>query len=140
MTIAPDSIEAVYTEAWASISGIQAAVDHEPQRLPPMPCVTMLFSRYDPFDAETGPGQDVTLEWRVRLYASLSDYRQAQQRIKDLIPPIINEVRLNPKAWDGTDDLADIVTITDQGNEPAFSPDDGYAVKELLLRAVLTDT
>jgi len=128
-------IEALVTANFAAVAGITNALDHEPQRLPKMPVVTLLCVRYDPVDAETGIGQDVTYQWLVRLYVPLNDWRTSQQSLKELVPLLLNAVRDDPTLGD----YVDFLTLRDSGSEPEFNTDGGYVTKRLTLTASLCE-
>lgn len=131
----PDLIEDRLVEDLKLIPGIASVLDFEPQKLPRLPCVTMLLVRYDPDDTETGPGQDVHYEWRLRLYVSLTDYEKAQQSLKDYVPLILGAVRDDPRM----NNLCDFARIRDRGMEPIFDANGAYLVKDLMFSAVLTE-
>lgn len=106
-----------------------------PAHLQGLPCVTLLTQRYDPVQAETGPHDDTTYEWRLRLYVQLNDYERAQNELDDLIPLILDVPRHHPTL----DGLVDFLVFYDSGGEPDFSPNDGWVHKDLYVRVTRTE-
>ena len=112
------------------------AYPYEPGNLQGLPCTTLLSTRYDPIQAETGPHDDMTYEWRLRLYVALHDYEKAQDEIDHLIPLILDVPRHSP-TLDGD---VDFFVMYDPGTEITFSKEDGWAAKDLTARVVRTET
>jgi hypothetical protein len=128
-------LEAVFIRDVAATPGIRNALDHEPQKLPTFPCVTMLYTGPEPFDAETGAGEDVTHTWIVRLYVPFKNIQAAQTHLKTLLPALAHVVRANPRL----DDQVDFAVISnDNGSEPFFDEAAGFVVKQMRLTARLT--
>jgi len=120
----------------AEVPDLKFALDHEPQSLPRMPGTTLLATMYNPVQAETGIGEDVTYAWRMRLYVPLNDYRQAQAQIKELMPQILACIRNHPTG----DGLVDFLSLVDEGQAPDFNIEEGWLAKDALLRAVRDET
>jgi hypothetical protein len=123
------------------VPGIKSAHDHEPKNVPKaLPAATILLTRYDPVDSETGPGQDVTYGWKLSLYIPLSDLERAQVTMKELLPKVGAAFRHHATG----DDLVDELKVSDSGQEPIFVLDKagggGHLRKELQLTAVQTET
>jgi hypothetical protein len=116
----------------SEIPALKFALDYEPSSLSRMPGTTLLARQYNPVQAETGVGEDVTYAWRLRLYVPLNDYRQAQSAIKELMPQILACVRHHPTA----DGLVDFLSIVDEGEEPEFNVEEGWLAKDVILRAI----
>lgn len=136
MPTKPDQIEDAVNTKLKEIGKLEDALDHEPQNLPrALPVTTLLIIRFNPVQAETGPHDDVTYDWRLSLYVKLNDFRTAQQEFKDLVPAILSKVRSIPTAGG----LCDFLNIEDVGDEPVFAPSDGFARKSLLMHARLTE-
>lgn len=130
------AIEAAIIGYLQAIVGLEDALDHEPRSLPrALPVATLLLTRTDPEQIETGIGEDVTYEWRLSIYVALQDWGAAQQELKRLVPVVLSAIRAKPTC----SGLVDMLTVRDSGAEPIFS-DDGYVRKSLTLRAVLTET
>lgn len=107
----------------------------EPGNLKGFPCVTLLSRRYDPVQSETGPHDDMTYEFRLRLYVQLVSYERAQDEIDDLIPVILDVPRHNA-TMNGD---VDFLVFYDPGSDITFSSDDGWAMKDLVVRVVRTE-
>lgn len=118
------------------VADLKFALDHEPSSMPRFPGTTLLVRRFSPAQAETGVGEDVTYDWRLRLYVALNDYRTAQTQIKELMPQVLAVARHHPTA----DGLVDFLTLVDAGEEPIFTSEEGWAAKDMFLRAVRTET
>lgn len=114
---------------------IVKAYPFEPGTLKDYPCVTLLSRRFDAAQAETGPHDDMTYEWRLRLYVALQDYEKAQDDIDTLIPLILDVPRHHP-TMEGD---VDFLLFYDFGNEIVFSKDDGWAAKDLVARVSRTE-
>ena len=119
----------------ARIPELTKVYDHEPGQLKGYPCVTMLSRRYDPLQAETGPHDDMTYEWRLRLYVQLVDYERAQNQIDDLMP-LLCDVPRHHATMEGD---VDFLIFYDPGSEIEFSSEDGFAYKDLIARVVRTE-
>jgi hypothetical protein len=107
----------------------------EPGHLNGFPCVTLLSRRFDARQAETGPHDDMTYEWRLRLYVALNDYEKAQDEIDALIPLILDVPR-HHATMEGD---VDFLVFYDFGAEIVFSKDDGWAAKDLVARVQRTE-
>jgi hypothetical protein len=132
MPSTPDLIEDAFVAAASAIPGVESAVDHEPEKLPRLPAVTMLFRVPAQVDAATGPVNDVTWSWTVSLYLPLRDYRRAQQQLKELAPAILRLTRADPTLG-GTCDQAIVSALDD---DPVFSHDEGWMVARFRLTAL----
>jgi hypothetical protein len=135
------TIEAKIVEILKGVPGIKDADDHEPKNVPrTLPYASILLTRYDPVDAETSTGQDVTYGWKLSLYIALNDFERAQATMKDLLPEVGAAFREHPTA----DNLVDELRLSDPGVEPAFvvagAGGGGYLRKELQLTAVQIET
>lgn len=119
----------------ARCTELERVYPYEPQHLQGLPCVTLLSRRYDPLQAETGPHDDVTYEWRLRLYVELNNYEKAQDEIDHLIPIILDV----PRHHATMEDDVDALTFYDFGAEITFSKEDGWAAKDLVARIVRTE-
>lgn len=115
---------------------LTAVLPYEPERLPKFPCVTMMWVRMQPEEAETGHGEDVAYDWRVRLYIALNDYKVAQDTLKALLPKIHSAVRHRPTC----NGLVDFLRLIDEGQPPEFATGEGWVAKDVILRAVRTET
>jgi hypothetical protein len=129
-------IEQRFCEWVQAETDISNALDHEPERLPRFPCLTMLVTTYSPLQAETGPHDDVTYAWRVRVYVALNDYRVAQMGLKQLVPQVLGVARHHATA----DGLCDFLSIVDTGSDPVFASEDGWLAKDVELRAIRQET
>lgn len=109
---------------------------YEPGSLQGLPCTTLLSRRFDPNQTETGPHDDMTYEWRLRLYVSLHDYEKAQDEIDHLIPLILDVAR-HHATMEGD---VDFLLFYDPGLDIIFSREDGWAAKDLIARVVRTET
>lgn len=118
------------------------ALDHEPENLPAkLPVTTLLVRMFDPQQAATGyladqPVDDVAFGWRLRLYVPLDNYKRAQEYIKAIVPQIIKIQRDHPTC----DGIADFLRISDSGDVPTFSHDDGWCFKDLSVIAVRSES
>jgi len=119
----------------ARVPELAAVYAFEPGRLNGLPCVTLMSRRFDPVQAETGPHDDMTYDFRMRLYVSLHDYEKAQDEIDDLIP-IILDVGRHHATMEGA---VDFLSFIDSGSEIIFSKDDGWAAKDVLVRVIRTE-
>jgi hypothetical protein len=107
----------------------------EPAHLSGLPCVTLLSRRFDPIQAETGPHDDMTYEFRLRLYVALNDYSTAQDQIDDYIPLILDV----PRHHATMENEVDFLSMHDPGIEIGFSKEDGWAWKDLVARMRRTE-
>lgn len=118
------------------VPDLKFVLDYEPQSLPRFPGTTLMATMYSPLQAETGIGEDVTYEWRLRLYVALNDYLTAQTQIKMLMPQILAVARHHPTC----NGLVDFLTLVDEGSEPDFNVTEGWLSKDATLRAIRTET
>ena len=131
------NIENALLPDFRAISGIEQVLATEPRAVPRLlPVVTWEFAGGDPVMAETGPGDDTTYAWLLRLYVRCSDMSDAQDSFKTLVPPLLAVPRSNPRA----DDTADILSIRSAGEGPEYVIEEGYAVMGFVLTARLTET
>lgn len=108
---------------------------YEPGHLQEYPCVTMLTRRYHPEQAETGPHDDMTYDFRLRLYVDLGDYEKAQDEIDHLMPILIDV----PRHHATMEGEVDFLVFLDAGADPVFSAADGWAAKDLVARMQRTE-
>ena len=114
---------------------LDKAYAFEPASLRAYPCTTLLSRRFDAAQAETGPHDDMTYEWRLRLYVQLTDYERAQDEIDTLIPLILDV----PRHHFTMEGDVDALVFYDLGTEIVFSAADGWAAKDLVARIVRTE-
>ena len=133
-------IEAAFVAAAKGVSGIAQALDYEPSEIPRgaagLPAVSMLFNGIpEQRDHQTGPATENTWSWTIRLYVLLRDYREAQEKLKALLPELFAIVRRDPTLA-GSCYRA---VLVDPEDEPEFRHRSGGAagtlVKALILRA-----
>lgn len=136
----PDAIENAFVAKAKAIAGLKDALDHEPEKLPAQPCVTLLFTEIQQDDRYTGPATENWWAWDVNLYISLGEkranYRDAQAQLKALVPELLRIVRNDP-SLNGTALRAE---ITDPGEAPAFDHRQRLMLKILRLRALTEET
>lgn len=131
------SLEAIETEFARQvrlIDGVRAVVEYEPERLPALPCVTMLFNFVQQDDRETGLSTDNICTWIVTLYIEVNDYRKAQTSMKELIQGILAVTRRDPTLGG----LCDWTQIQD-GGEPKFTEQPPTLSKSLRLLAFTSE-
>ncbi len=132
----PDPIENEFVARVDALPAIRNALDHEPERLPAMPCVTLLFVGATDRDDQTGPATEVWWEWEVTVYISLGgkleNYRDAQAGLKTLLPEILRVVRQSPSLG-GSAIKAELVDPLDP---PEFDHRRRLLSKTLRLRAL----
>ena len=126
------AIAAAAASAFGGGSGVQKALDHEPEQLPrSLPAVCLLFRQVEPKDVATGPLETWAWTWRVNLYVPLSDYAASQASLALIVPRLLAAVRAD-RTLAGTCEQAFLV---DEGREPVFAHAEGYLVKSLTLEA-----
>ncbi len=133
MATVPDLVEDALVTRLAAIPGIVEVLDHEPQNLPRgrFPLITLLFTGARYSHNELGPMSELVWSWSVRLYIRLTDYREAQQALKDLVPAIISVTRLDPTLGGACFDSE----LQDEADEPTFAHDEGWLLKSLSFSA-----
>lgn len=124
-------IAAAAAATFGAVAGVQNALDHEPEKLPKLPAVCILFRQAEPQDVATGGLETWAWTWRVNLYVPLRDYRVAQANVATLVPRLVAAVRAD-RTLGGT---AEQAYLTDEGREPVFAHAEGYLVKSLTLEA-----
>lgn len=133
-----ERIEQAFVERALEVDGVAAALDHEPKSLPARPCVTLLWAAVDPQETSTGPAEDVTWEWEVRVYVDLESqnaYRQAQYRMKKLVPALLRVVRADRRLGD----TCELARLEDGGDPPEFDEGRNLLVKTLRLVALVEE-
>lgn len=134
----PEAIAAKFAELAGAVTGVKAALDHEPEELPSLPCVTMLHRRLQQDDRYTGPATENTWTWSVFITIPLggrvagSDWQRAQATLYTLLPAILAITRQHPDL----DDVCGRCSIADLGDEPDFDVEAGTFTKTLELSAV----
>ena len=68
--------------------------DHEPERIPQFPAVTMLYVRFTETQAsqnELGPQQEVGWEWRIYVRTQLGNgkWKEGQRTARDLVAQLV---------------------------------------------------
>lgn len=128
----PADTRAAFVAAAEQVEGVRFALDHEPKALPKaLPGVTMLLKRQTQEARETGPATDVLIEWTVRLYASLRDYRLAQEQIEEIGPRLLTITAVDPRL----DGSCDVASLEDAGETVQFDHDEGWCFKAYTLEA-----
>lgn len=130
----PEQVETVFVREAQLIPGINRVYDHEPERPPGLPGVTMLMTRFDQSDTETGSGVTAYWDWRINVYASLREWPAGQRNIRRLYPEVLKITRRNPSM----DGLVEFAEVRDAGEEPVFAPEESYILKAFRLSCRLT--
>jgi hypothetical protein len=129
------AVEQAFLTKALAVPAVATTVDHEPQTLPRLPCVTLLWVGLSQDDVETGPRTENRWTWRINLYLQLQDYRRAQDQLKDIVPQLLAITRRDPSLG-GTVDWA---RIADDGQDPVFGDQAGFLRKSLLLTVETTE-
>lgn len=133
----PSQVEDVFVREALTIPGIAAALAYEPENTPARPGLSMLMTRYDQDDTETGPGVSAFWDWRVSLYLVFRggrDMQTAQTRLKAFQPEVMKITRRNPSM----DGLVQFASLRDGGDDPVFNADQEYLWKPLRLSCRVT--
>lgn len=123
-----------FTVAADAVPGIASAIDHEPESLPTLPCVTMLALPPMQRDVATGGVVELTLTWRVMVYVGLGNgYDVAQDTLADLLEPLLAITRSDPNATGS----CDFWELSGDGSEPQFAHQEGWVFQRLRLVATI---
>lgn len=130
------AIAAAFAERAAGIREIKAALDYDPEKLPPAPSATLSFIGLA--EREVGTGL-VEVEWRwvLRVRVPLksgqgSDFRRAQRALGQLMPEIYRVLRADKTLGDTCIKAA----ILESNEEPDYDTESKRATKELFLVAL----
>jgi hypothetical protein len=138
LTAGPRPILEAFAQLASRVAGVNVALPYEPaqQRLPTMPCVTILFSGIEQEDQMTGPAQELRWHFDVQVYVSFADAQRAQDEMIAIVPELVRIIRVNP-SLDGTCELA---VIEDGLAAPELGQDDRWLRKRLHLNCRLEET
>lgn len=127
-------LEAAFVAHAGAIAGVANAEDHEPEKLPRLPAVTMLALPAAQADVATGGIVERTFTWRVMLYVGLGDgYRSAQHELGDLVELLL-AITVDDFNAGG---LCDHWQLTGDGSEPQFAHAEGWVFQRLRLTATV---
>jgi hypothetical protein len=135
------AIREAFVAVAASVTGVAAAIDHEPgpegltAQLGSGAVVTMLQQKTTPTVSETGPGADVTRVWSVIIYVLLRDFQTAQNDLEDVLDALLLAALADQSLAGSCDESY----LTDDGRHPDFFVDEGVLVKELTLRSIVEE-
>lgn len=123
-----------------AVPGIKVAYEYDEEQLQGVPALTLSLARTDPRDRFTGPAQEHTWTWIVRLYLPYggrvagSDSKALNDLQYDLLPRLFKVLRDHPDL----DGACLKAALGDPGEEPDLSDatDTAVAVKLLTLTAV----
>ena len=127
-----DAIERAFLARAAEIEGIRTVADHEPERVPTLPAVTLVAHTPREGEPDLAGVVDVFWSWTVSVLVANAQWEKAQRELKQLL----HQVLAIPRADRRLGDTCDWAEIAGDGDEPDVEGEKGKAV----LRATLTLT
>lgn len=134
----PLAMETAFCDLVYALDQVKAAEPNDPARAPSRrPAVTMELFQVQPDTLQLGV-TELTYRWSIRVYIDMTDWAQAQEDMKALIPELVTLITPltdpNFRTLNGTCDEA---LLVDEGDAYDYRTDDGLIVKRLVLQAVV---